>query len=106
MLLAILAGCASAPHLMPTPVLLKDERLNFMPTLPAELHSTHVQVFYATRRAPAAPGEPAHYVNAPGEGTTLGVAEVRLGDPGWSWDQLLASDRVSTVDTPRPGAFT
>jgi esterase/lipase superfamily enzyme len=100
----VIAGCASEPHLMPTPAVFKDERLNFAPTLPPELRATHLPVFYATTRAPVAADAPGHYRNAPGEGVTLGVAEVRLGEPGWTWADLTASDRTNTVAEARPGA--
>jgi esterase/lipase superfamily enzyme len=104
MMVALLTGCVSEPHLMPTPVLFQDERLDFAPRLPAALQSTRLPVFYATTRAPASPGEPGHYVNSAGEGMTLGSATVRMGEPGWTWDQLLASDLVSSVAQARPGA--
>jgi esterase/lipase superfamily enzyme len=32
----------------------------------------------------------------------LGLAQVQLGEPEWSFDDLVHSDRVSRVDTPRP----
>jgi esterase/lipase superfamily enzyme len=85
------------------PAVLKDERLDFLRARPDELRSTRLPVFYATTRAAADPGERGHYVNRKGAGTMLGVAEVRLGDPGWTWDQLVASDRASTAGEPRPG---
>jgi esterase/lipase superfamily enzyme len=101
---ATIAGCAIEPHLMPTPAVFKDDRLDFAPALPAELRSTALPVFFATTRAPAAAGEPGHYANAAGNGVTLGVADVRLGEPGWTWADLTASDRTNTVDEARPGA--
>jgi esterase/lipase superfamily enzyme len=61
-------------------------------------------VFYATTRAPVPAGEPGHYANSPGDGLTLGVADVRLGEPGWTWSDLAASDRTNTVEEARPGA--
>jgi esterase/lipase superfamily enzyme len=103
-LLVLLTGCASEPHLMPTPVVFQDERLDFRPVLSPELRSTRLPVFYATTRAPAPEGEPGHYVNAMGKGLTLGVADVRLGGPDWTWDQLVASDLTNTVAQARPGA--
>jgi esterase/lipase superfamily enzyme len=103
--LGLAAGCASAPpHLMPTPMLFQDERLDFTPRLPAVLRSTRLPVFYATTRARAAPGEPGHYINGTGNGITLGSATVRMGEPDWTWDQLLASDLTNTVAQARPGA--
>ena len=98
-----IGGCASEPHLMPTPAVFKDDRLDFTPALPAALRSTELPVFFATTRAPVAPGEPGHYANAAGDGVTLGVAEVRLGEPGWTWGDLAASDRTrdeATQDGP------
>jgi len=104
-LLGVLAGCATVePHLMPTPVLFKDDRLDLTAMLPVERRSTRLPVFYATTRAPAGEGQPGHYVNDAGDGMTLGVAGVRLGPPGWTWEDLIASDRKSTVEHARPGA--
>jgi esterase/lipase superfamily enzyme len=102
--IVVIAGCASEPHLMPTPAVFKDERLDFASTLPVELRSTRLPVFYATTRAPVPAGEPGHYANSPGDGLTLGVADVRLGEPGWTWSDLAASDRTNTVEEARPGA--
>ncbi|MGH8765513.1 MAG: alpha/beta hydrolase [Burkholderiales bacterium] len=101
---ALLAGCATVePHLMPTPALYKDPQLDFFPALPPALRSTRLPVFYATTRAPAADGEPGHYINADGDGVRLGVAQVRLGEPAWSWNDLVASDLGNTIEKPRFG---
>jgi hypothetical protein len=89
--------------MMATPVLYKDQRLDFMPRLLPPLRTTELPVYYATTRAPATPGDPEHYGNAPGQELRLGVAYVRLGEPGWTFDQLAASDWTSTVAKPRPG---
>jgi esterase/lipase superfamily enzyme len=103
--LGAVAGCATVePHLMPTPAIFKDERLDMVPRLPAELRSTRLPVFYATTRAPAAAGEPGHYSDDAGDGMTLGIAGVRLGAPGWTWDELIASDRTNAIEQGRPGA--
>jgi esterase/lipase superfamily enzyme len=102
--LLYLGGCAAhRPVMMATPVLYKDQRLDFMPRVPPPLRTTEVPVYYATTRAPAKPGDPEHYSNAPGQELRLGVAHVRLGEPGWTFDQLAASDWTSTVAKPRPG---
>jgi esterase/lipase superfamily enzyme len=101
----LLTACAvSEPHIMPTPVVLKNPRLDFPKEYPAALRSTRLPVFYATTRAPAATGERGHYNNAHGDGTTLGLAHVRLGEPRWTWDDLIASDRTNTLEHVRPGA--
>ncbi|QJR10659.1 hypothetical protein DSM104443_01726 [Usitatibacter rugosus] len=101
----LVAGCATTPpHVMPTPAMFKDPRLDFTKADSPALRSTRLPVFYATTRAAARPGTEGHYVNSPGEGTTLGVANVRLGEPGWTWDDLIASDISSSVDKIRIGA--
>ena len=102
-LLVYLGGCAHQPAMMATPVLYKDQRLDFMPRLPPELRTTELPVYYATTRRPAKPGDPEHYSSTPGQELRLGVADVRLGEPGWTFDQLAASDWTSTVAEPRPG---
>jgi esterase/lipase superfamily enzyme len=102
--LCLLAGCAVKLHLMPAPAIYKDERLDFVLRLPPELRSTRLPVFYATTRAPAPPGKAGHYINRAGDGMQLGVADVRLGDPGWTWDDLVASQRTATVDRVPSGA--
>ena len=89
--------------MMATPVVFKDERLDFIPHLSPHLRKTELPVFYATTRAPAKPGDTRHYTNAPGQQLLLGVAEVRLGEPGWTFDQLAASDWTGSVEKPRPG---
>ena len=99
---ALLTGCATVePHLVPAPTIFKDDRLSFESSVPAELQSTRLPVFFATTRA--ATSGPEHFGNdsAP---LTLGVARVRLGEQGWSWAELIASDRASSVDKPRNGA--
>jgi esterase/lipase superfamily enzyme len=85
-------------HLMPAPAIYKDDRLDFALRLPAELRSTRLPVFYATTRAPAPPGKAGHYTNRAGDGMQLGVADVRLGDPDWTWDDLVASQRTATAN--------
>jgi esterase/lipase superfamily enzyme len=96
------AGCATVePHLAPAPAIFKDSRLAFAKTLPPELHTTRLPVFFATTRA--ATSGPEHFGNDAAEGVTLGTARVRLGEPGWTWDDLLASNWASSVDRPRIG---
>jgi len=101
--LCLVAGCVVEPHLMPPPVVFKDPRLDFARTLPGELRSTRLPVFYATTRAPAREGKGGYYVNRAGDGMVLGAAAVQIGEPGWSWHDLVVSDRTNTVEQPRPG---
>lgn len=51
-----LSACAGEHlHMMPTPVLFKDERLDMEKRLFPELRSTQLPVFYATNRIPVSP---------------------------------------------------
>lgn len=102
-LATLLAGCAPAVHhLAPTPAVIKDPRLDFERQLHPALRSTELPVFFATTRVPT--DGPEHFGNAQAQGVALGVATVRLGEPGWSWQQLVASDLASSTANPRPGA--
>lgn len=104
LLAVVLGGCAGVqPHMIPVPAVYTHPTLDLMPHLPDAVRSTDVPVFYATTRAPAAPGEPGHYSDTPGDGVRLGVAHVHLGEPGWGWEQLIASDFTDTLHHPRPG---
>ncbi len=104
-LASALLGCATAhPHLMATPLVHKDARLDFLKNYPAELRTTNVPVFYATTRQPVPAGKSGFYGNKPStNGVQLGVADVVLGNPGWTFDDLIASDRTNSTDKPRPG---
>jgi len=102
--LGSLCACASEPNiLMATPLMYRDERLDIFAQLPEAHRNTKAETFYATRRAPVPQGEPGHYGRDPNESVRLGVAHVELGDPGWTYEQLVDSDRTSTVEDPRPG---
>lgn len=101
-LAVVLTGCASDPHIIPTPAVFKDPRLDFEAQIPKDLRTTTLPVFFATTRANSNDAE--HYANADGGGVTFGVATVRLGEPGGSWNDLMASNQASSVEHPRPGA--
>jgi len=81
-LLTCLGGCsAPQPHMMATPVVFKDERLDFAPHVLPALRTTRLPVFYATTRAPVRRGDVLSYSNSPGEQLRLGIADVRLVRP-------------------------
>jgi esterase/lipase superfamily enzyme len=104
LVIAETAGCtAFQPHMIPAPAVFRDARLDLTTRLPSELRSTEVPVFYATTRAPVDPGKPGHYSDDAGDGVMLGVASVRLGPPGWTWNDLVASDRTDSSEPGRPG---
>jgi esterase/lipase superfamily enzyme len=100
---AFSASCSNAPHTMvPSPIVMQDERLDFARVVLPEQRTTKVSVLFATTRAPAPPDAVERYTRRPGDAVRLGMAQVQLGQPEWSFDELAESDRVSRPDAPRP----
>jgi esterase/lipase superfamily enzyme len=88
--------------MVPSPIVMQDERLDFSRPVPPERRTNRVSVLFATTRAPAPPEAPERFTRRAGDAVRLGVAQVQLGDPEWSFDQLVASDRTSRPEAPRP----
>jgi esterase/lipase superfamily enzyme len=88
--------------MVPTPIVMQDERLDFSRTVAPERRVTEVSVLFATTRAPAPPEAPERYSRGAGNALRVGVARVQLGEPGWSFEELVNSDRTSRPETPRP----
>jgi esterase/lipase superfamily enzyme len=103
---AQLAGCGDGETMFPAPILLKDPRLDFARFVAPKHHTTDVRVFYATTRAPAPDGYAERYSRKRGDAVRLGVAQVELGEPGWSFADLVESDRNSRIDALRPARVT
>ena len=104
-----LAGCDSpdvARPMMPAPIIMKDPRLDFTKLVTPENRNTDVRVLYATSRTPALAGDSRNFLQSRGSAVRLGLAQVHLGEPGWSFADLVQSDRTSRVDTPRPATVT
>jgi esterase/lipase superfamily enzyme len=103
-LAALLAACSQyvVRRMVPTPIVMQDERLDFSQTVLPEHRATEVSVLFATTRAPAPPEAPERYARGAGGAVRVGVARVQLGEPGWSFDDLVKSDRTSRPETPRP----
>jgi esterase/lipase superfamily enzyme len=101
---ALAAACSQnvVRAMFPTPIVMQDERLDFSRNVLPERRRTEVSVLYATRRAPAAADAPERYARGAGDAVRVGIARVRLGEPGWSFDDLVKSDRTSSPETPRP----
>lgn len=101
---ALAAACSQhiVRAMFPTPIVMQDERLDFSRAVVPEARGTDVSVLFATRRAAAPPQAPERYGRSEGDAVRVGVARVHLGDPGWSFDDLVKSDRTSSPDTPRP----
>jgi esterase/lipase superfamily enzyme len=103
-LAALSASCSGnvVRTMIPTPIVMQDERLDFSRIVLAESRATEVRVLFATTRAPAPPDAPERYTSRPGDTVRLGVAQVQLGEPKWSFDELVESDRTSRPEAPRP----
>jgi esterase/lipase superfamily enzyme len=104
--LLIACGRESSLTMFPAPILMKDPRLDFTRGVAPVNRNTDVRVLYATTRAPAPEGDPERYSRRPDDVVRLGVAQVQLGEPGWSFDDLVESDRNSRVDALRPARVT
>lgn len=88
-LLAVLLGaaCAGTPTMMPPPLAVREGMATPLDGLPESLQTSELEIFYATDRAPQ-DASACRYGDALGDVLRLGVATVRLGDPGWSFDEL------------------
>src|SRR5262245_44328955 len=91
-------------RMVPTPIVMQDERLDFSRIVAPDRRVTEKRVFFATTRAPAPPEAPERYTTRAGGAVRLGVARVQLGEPGWSYDDLVESDRTSRPEMPRPAS--
>jgi len=108
-LVTLIDGCRSVEPrwaMFPAPIVMQDPRLDFTRFVAPENHTTVMEVLFATARAPAPPNATERYLGRPGDLIRLGVARVQLGEPGWSFTDLVESDRTSTVETPRPAGVT
>lgn len=104
-----LVGCEGGDEtlrMMPPPMIMQDPRFDFARRVAPEDRTPEARVLYATSRAPAPVGAAEHYLQNQGDAVRLGVAEVHLGEAGWSFDDLVASDRTSGIDNLRPAQVT
>lgn len=99
----LLSCSSSVVHTMiPSPILMQDERLDFTRVVLPEDRTTEVSILFATTRAPAPPGAPERYTSRSGDAVRAGVAKVQLGEPEWSFKDLAESDRTSRPELSRP----
>ena len=88
--------------MMPSPIVMQDERLDFARIVPPANRGTEVSVLFATTRTPAPPEAAERFTRHAGDTVRLGVAQVQLGELGWSFDELSKSDRTSGLEEQRP----
>ena len=104
-LVALMGGCSSDPPgwtMFPAPVIMQDPRLDFMRFVAPQNRTTDVDVLFATTRAPAPAGAAERFLSRHGDQVRLGLARVHLGEPGWSFADLVESDRRNTGEADRP----
>src|SRR5262247_710009 len=97
----LLLSCSGSAvrTMIPSPIVMQDERLDFSRTVLPEQRTTEVSVLFATTRAPAPPDAPERYTRRAGDAVRVGRAQVQLGLPDWSFHDLAESDRVSRPET-------
>jgi hypothetical protein len=95
-LLGLVAGCDTDVTwtMMPAPVIMKDPRFDFTRLVAPDDRDADVRVLYATTRAPAPSGARERYRQSAGDALRLGLTEIQLGEPGWSFADLVESDRA------------
>src|SRR5262249_16081342 len=104
-LAALMSGCNSDQPgwtMFPPPIVMQDPRLDFTRFVAPQNRTTDVDVLYATALAPAPAGAAERYLRRPGDQIRLGLARVHLGQPGWSFADLVESDRTNTGEATRP----
>jgi hypothetical protein len=104
-LVMLMGGCrGDEPEwtMFPAPIIMQDPRLDFTRFVAPQNRTTDVDVLYATTRAPAPAGAVERYLRRPGDQVRLGLARVKLGEPGWSFADLVESDRTNTIEKLRP----
>ena len=100
-----IGACATPDgyHLMATPVVYKDPELNFESQIPPAKRSVDASMYYETRRAPVAAGEPGYYGDEPSDEVRIGVATIQLAPSGWTFEQFRNAARQSTAEKPMYG---
>src|SRR5215471_8418975 len=102
-LVMLTGGCRSdEPEwtMFPAPIIMQDPRLDFARFVAPQNRTTDVDVLYATTRAPAPAGAVERYLRRPGDQVRLGLARVKLGEPGWSFADLVESSAVIAFSWP------
>ncbi len=88
-------------RLMPAPAKFLDEEINAFAVNPSSTPDPRIALFYATNRLPIGSRDNRLYAVIPGRDLHTGVATIRIGEEGTTWDKIYAwSTRAS--DDPRP----
>lgn len=77
-------------RLMPAPEVFLDGQVNIFPSYPSATSDPEIKLFYATNRLPVGPRSSRLYAVVPGRDLHAGVATVRIGEEGTTWDKIYA----------------
>ena len=77
-------------RLMPAPEVFVDGQTSVFPSYPSAVHEPEIKLFYATNRLPLGPRSSRLYAVVPGRDLHAGVATVRIGEEGTTWDKIYA----------------
>ena len=103
--LLILAGVVALTfyhppmRLMPAPAVFLDGKTSIFPSYPSAASDPEIKLFYATNRLPVGPRTSRLYAVVPGRDLNLGVATVRIGEEGTTWDKIYAWSTGASDDT-------
>ena len=77
-------------RLMPAPAVFLDGKTSVFPSYPSAASDPEIELFYATNRLPVGPRASRLYAVVPGRDLNTGVATVRIGEEGTTWDKIYA----------------
>jgi len=87
--MVLLSSCSESWQLMPAPLAHQYLGGEAFRELSSEDRSPEIRTFYATNRPAADQGEGRYYANGATSELRLGVATVRMGEPGLHWQDVL-----------------
>ncbi len=88
-------------RLMPAPTVFLDGQPNAFAGNPSLKADPRIELFYATNRLPVGPRDNRLYAVVPGRDLNTGVASVRIGEEGTTWDKIYAWS-TGTSEDQRP----
>lgn len=88
-------------RLMPAPTVFLDGQPNAFAGNPSLKPDPRIELFYATNRLPVGPRDNRLYAVVPGRDLNTGVATVRIGEEGTTWDKIYAWS-TGASDDQRP----
>lgn len=85
-------------RLMPAPAVFVDGQSNAFSANPSLTPDPRIELFYATNRLPVGPRDSRLYAVVPGRDLHTGVATVRIGEEGTTWDKIYAWSTGASED--------